>query len=233
MYFFNQGDELVFQIQNFDNPNPEQQTIQQDPVMNRDSSCSRGRNKRHGKEVLSIGEDCKDDERSKKIMHREIERQRRQDMGKLHVSLRSLLPLEFIKGKRSISDHMEQAVNYINHLQGEIRELDVKKNNLIKSTPKKFFIDDPGKGTSDLCLLDDNNDISVTVTPCFCGVEIIITSGSMEENLSLSGVMQVLIQERQLNVTSCSSTRVNDQLVHIIRAEIFLAGIRAGFYRYM
>lgn len=97
MYFFNQGDELVFQIQNFDNPNPEQQTIQQDPVMNRDSSCSRGRNKRHGKEVLSIGEDCKDDERSKKIMHREIERQRRQDMGKLHVSLRSLLPLEFIK----------------------------------------------------------------------------------------------------------------------------------------
>lgn len=95
MYFFNQGDELVFQIQN-NNPKPEQQTIQQDLVMSQAAS-PQGGNKRLRKKPLSIGEDIKDDERSKKIMHREIERQRRQEMGQLHGSLRSLLPLEFIK----------------------------------------------------------------------------------------------------------------------------------------
>ncbi|KAK1399610.1 Achaete-scute transcription factor-related [Heracleum sosnowskyi] len=214
MYFFNHGDELVFQIQN-DNPNPEQQTIPQDLVMNQASS--QGGKKRHGKESLSIGQDSKDDERSKKIMHREIERQRRQEMGKLHGSLRSLLPLEFIKGKRSISDHMEQAVNYINHLHGSIRELNVKKDMLKVSKP---IVTDPGSRSSNLCLLDDNNyDINVTVTHSFCGVEIIITSGLMEEKLSLSRVMQVLIQEGELNITSCASTRVKDGLLHTIRAE--------------
>lgn len=113
---------------------------------------------------------------------------------------------------------MEQAVNYINHLHGSIRELNVKKDKLKVSKP---IVTDPGSGSSNLCLIDDNNyDINVTVTPCFCGVEIIITSGLMEEKLSLSRVMQVLIQEGQLNITSYASTRANDQLVHTIRAEV-------------
>lgn len=155
---------------------------------------------------------------SKKVMHREIERQRRHEMASLYASLRSLLPLEYVKGKRSISDHMHQAVNYIKDMQKKIEEMQRKRETLKRSYNKG--------ASSDLgSYLHEGREStkSVKVSPCLIGFEILIICNnnclsSNDEVFPISKVLVELIQ-RRLNVVSCTSSRSNDKLVHKIEIE--------------
>ncbi|KAD7480465.1 hypothetical protein E3N88_03601 [Mikania micrantha] len=160
-------------------------------------------------------EDCKDNEHTqRKLVHREIEKQRRRHMAKLYASLRGLLPFEFVKGKRSTSDHMHQAVNYIKHMQENIKVLSVTRDRL-----KKFVEADINIPADPVSTYLIPNSVSIISSNCNGGVQILVNSCSIEDGFTLSRVLKAISDEGH-NVISCTYTKANQRLIHSIQSEV-------------
>ncbi|VFQ80575.1 unnamed protein product [Cuscuta campestris] len=189
------------------------QQQQQQHVLMPDNTTSSGKNKgknmrRHYKSSAVQGESSTSDEKHKRMMHRDIERQRRQEMASLYASLRFQLPLEYIKGKRSVSDHVMEAAKYIEHKQKSIRELEEKRDKL-RSWSKNG--DDGGGHVASA---------AVTVRPCLEGVEILISCGIPKQGFRVSRALHLLGDQQGLQLLSCVCSRVDDTLLHTIRAQV-------------
>ncbi|KAL2902257.1 Transcription factor bHLH36, partial [Bienertia sinuspersici] len=206
------------QIINDDNNNVselvlENQTQNRDntPLMNNDSS-------NQGSQLEAIPPQHKKAEKEgkKKPSAIETERKRRQVMSNLYQDLRSILPAEYVKRKRSTSDLLQEATNYITHLEEGIKELNVRKKKLSAIT----------RSTESSSSSDTHNNSKhqqnyhVTIKPCKEGfIEIIIGTNAKYENtdnnssqsLPLSKVLNVLSEEG-LNVINCISSRIDDDL---------------------
>ena len=103
MFPLHQGNELLFRIPYTPS---KQYIIQQDMILDHASLeasnlCNHKGKSPNRKLFAQDNNDeiSNDGKKKKKIVHRDVERQRRQDMATLYTSLRSLLPLEYIKVK--------------------------------------------------------------------------------------------------------------------------------------
>ncbi|ESQ29087.1 hypothetical protein EUTSA_v10023637mg [Eutrema salsugineum] len=183
----------------------------------------------------SLCEDNKgnDDREVKKMKHRDTERQRRIEVSSLFKSLRSLLPFQYIQGKRATADHVCQAVNYIKDLEKRIKELNEKRNRIQKSVrgtvtihPYTEECTSSSLSTSSLstsssrCSCIDDKHMTVVIIPCLVGVEIIISCCLGRKKSCLSSVLQILTQEVRLSVVSCLSTRVQQRFMHTIVSQV-------------
>ncbi|XP_021294102.1 transcription factor bHLH120-like [Herrania umbratica] len=209
-------DEMFFQVSSNSDP---QNTTPQDKILDfalpvdgtSNLSSNMGSRGQQRKLWASDKSENSNDDNKKKLMHRDIERQRRQEMATLYASLRTLLPLEYIKGKRAISDHMNGAVCYIKDLQKRIDELSAKRDELKKLSNSSCF--DQGMSSN------DSFPSSVVVRQSLNGVEVVISTGLGAEALTLSRVLELLLEEG-LDVVSCISTRIDGGLIHTIQSEV-------------
>ncbi|KAK9665598.1 hypothetical protein RND81_14G122300 [Saponaria officinalis] len=156
-------------------------------------------------------------DQQRKIIHREIERQRRQEMSNLYGSLRSTLPHDYIKGKKSTSDQLEEAVNYIKDLKKNLKELKDKRDYLktsIESTSSRHKGGVGGlSGNSTPC------PGSVVMFPRRDRLDIEINVGYEKDGFSLSIALQVILDEG-LGIASYTSTKVDYRFVHNIVCEV-------------
>ncbi|PHU02233.1 hypothetical protein BC332_27484 [Capsicum chinense] len=145
--------------------------------------------------------------KNKNVLRRDVERQRRRDMAKLYQRLRLLIPSKYLMGKRAISDHLEEIVDYVKDLRKDIEELERKRESLKE---KKNMT--PSSSSSSMKLSDDED--RIIVKSCNEEVEISVKGG-----ISISKVVKVVMKEG-LIVNSCVSSTVDQSLHHIIQSEV-------------
>uniref|UniRef100_A0A1J3G3S1 BHLH domain-containing protein n=2 Tax=Noccaea caerulescens TaxID=107243 RepID=A0A1J3G3S1_NOCCA len=179
--------------------------------------CDNPRKTRHQSHMPHERDETK---KEKKILHRNIERQRRQEMAILFASLRSHLPLQYIKGKRAMSDHVNGAVNFIKDTQTRIKDLAARRDELKKdigpicSGPSSQTGSGSGSGSS------RSDPASVMVQPCVSGFEVVVSSSASGlEAWPLSRVLEVL-HKQGLEVISSLTARVNERLMYTIQVEV-------------
>lgn len=115
----------------------------------------------------------------------------------------------FFQGKRSASDHIHEATNYINYLQNNIQELEIKRDTLKKLLKEQNF--KTGSCSKTLPII-------VTVKSCRVGIEVSITG---DFTIPLSSVLQILVEEG-LNVISSICTKVEGRSHYAIQSEVKL-----------
>ncbi|CAI9774098.1 unnamed protein product [Fraxinus pennsylvanica] len=148
----------------------------------------------------------------RKLIHRDVERQRRQGMADLYASLQSLVSPEYLKGKKSISNLLQEAVNYVTDTKKNIKILSLKRDKLKKLSNTNNLSADVGTSSSYL------PNYLVTVNPCLDGLEILISSNFKEEEFRLSKVLKELLG-RGFNVINCVTTKANERSLHRIQCQ--------------
>ncbi|PON64068.1 Basic helix-loop-helix transcription factor [Trema orientale] len=176
-------------------------------------------------------ENPNDKKKKKMIIHREIERQRRQEMSALYSSLRSLIPLQYLKGKRSISDQMHEAAKYIKDLQRKNQELSTKRDNLRRLSNSSSSA---SSCNTDIIGSDQNSKrhnknlepTNIIMRHCKAGSVEVLVNTAFREGLSLARVVGVLTGEG-FNVVRCISAKVNGRYLHTIESEAVSGEIKS------
>lgn len=116
---------------------------------------------------------------------------------------------------------MNEAVNYIKHLQTRIKVFGSQRDELIKirSWPSLSASLDPGNISSSSTSSECSTSSRVVVHPCLSGVEILISTGGSVKQGLLSRLLKILLGQGH-SVISCATNQFAKRLVYTIQSEV-------------
>jgi len=155
---------------------------------------------------------------AEKKNHKMIEKQRRKEMKALFSALKSLLPDENLRGKRTVSDQVLEAVNYVRHLQRKVQYLSAEREKMkancdqnAKVAMEKFVNKTPPFEES------DRECPALKINSGSSGVQI--WTNSLEDEIVYSDIL-VELEGGGLEVVSAASSTINNRVYHTIHAKV-------------
>lgn len=155
-----------------------------------------------------------------------IERQRRKDMNELFATLSSLLPDENLRGKRAVSDQVQEAVNYVRHLQQKVEDLSTEREKM------KANSDENAKVSLEGVRLSSNEKICIKAQPIggsdrefptvkikSMGSTLQVCTNTFEHQIVFSDLL-LAIEEGGLEVVSAASSAINNRIFHTIHTKV-------------
>ncbi|XP_057836892.1 transcription factor bHLH36-like [Cryptomeria japonica] len=144
---------------------------------------------------------------AKKVVHKVTERQRRKDMNSLCSELRSLLPQESLKGKRSLSDQVLEAVNYVRYLENQIKDLTKQRDDINTRAVcyKGVNIPEP------LQLLGSDEGFPSVKIISLGSATFQVTINALKSQIALSDVA-VALEEARLEILSASFSSISESV---------------------
>ncbi|GLJ55125.1 hypothetical protein SUGI_1183080 [Cryptomeria japonica] len=152
---------------------------------------------------------------TKQVTHKVIEKKRRREMNDLYSQLRSLLPHESLRGKRSISDQLLEAVNYVRHLEQQIRDLTKQKDNrnigsvFSRALEVSVTLEFNKSGEGFPCVK----------TKLVGSASIQISINAFKSPVALSGLLLVL-EEAGLEIVTAASFATSERFFHVVYTKV-------------
>ncbi|KAH9317655.1 hypothetical protein KI387_019424, partial [Taxus chinensis] len=143
----------------------------------------------------------------KKGIHKLVERKRRKDMKILFSLIRSLLPEEYIRGKRSTAEQLSETAEYIKHLQRTVQELTQKREEMRKK-----------KCCQDLSLSVASETFPI-VKINYVGSVVLVSTSTIKHDIVLSDLLLTL-ENNGLDIFSVTSFAMHEKVFHTIHAEV-------------
>nr|UFA45746.1 bHLH52 [Pinus massoniana] len=150
--------------------------------------------------------------------HKMIERQRRKEMKVLFSQLRSLLPEENLRGKRTVSEQVLEAVNYVYHLQRKVEGLSSQRETMkvnsdqnAKVSLEKFCNETPQFVGS------DGECPAVKINSAGSAVQIL--TNALENEIAYSDILFAL-EHSEPEIVNAASSAINNKVYHTIHAKV-------------
>lgn len=150
--------------------------------------------------------------------HKMIERQRRKEMKVLFSRLRSLLPEENLRGKRTAAEQVLETVNYVCHLQQQVKELSAQREKMKVNSEKDAKVSFENFCNKTVSFGGSDQEYpAVKINSVGSGVQI--WTNILERDIVYSDILLAL-EEDGLQVVSAASSAINNRVYHTIHAKV-------------